>query len=171
MQSALLIKTFFAFIVSVCLLGIVVEAQVKKTKNRTTEMTSDKITYEPDAELLAETRKKVSVAASKKGWAQFNRQSPATNPNATRSAYVAQFKIKDDAENLMNVIVVYEKSSDKFFEIRGFDDFPWRPFSEIRWIDNDVLQFELWVNPHNGGRYRVNSKTGKVVAAGYVRSN
>lgn len=171
MQSTLLIKTFFAFIVSVCLFGIIVEAQVKKAKNKSTEMTSDEITYEPDAELLAETRKKVSVAVSKKDWAQFNRQSPATNPKATRSAYVAQFKIKDDAENLMDVIVVYEKSSDKFFEIRGFDDFPWRPFSEIRWINNDILQFEQWVNPHNGGRYRVNLNTGKVVSAGYVRSN
>lgn len=171
MQSKLLIKTFFAFVAGMCLFSVFAEAQTKKEKNKSTEMTSDKITYEPDAELLAEMRKKVSVAVSKKDWAQFNRQSPATNREATRSAYVAQFRTDGDAENLMEVVVVYEKSSDKFFEIRGFDDFPWRPFSEIRWFNNDVLQFELWVNPNNGGRYRINLKTGKVVAAGYVRSN
>jgi hypothetical protein len=171
MQSKLLFKSFFALFIGVSLLGVCAEAQTKKAKNKTAEQGSDKIIYEPDADLLREMRGKVSVRLSKKDWAQFNRQSPVVNPKGTRSAYVAQFKIDGDTDNLMDVIVVNEKPGNKFYEIRGFDDFPWRPFDEIRWINNDVLQFEQWVNPHNGGRYRINLKTGKVVAAGYVRSN
>lgn len=142
-----------------------------KPVKKTIQPIEDKIIYEPDAELLETLRTKVTVVESKKDWTQFNRQRPIGNSDGTRAAYVAQFKVKDEPDAFTDVIVVYEKASDKFYEIRGIDDFPWRPFDAIKWRNADVLEFEQWVNPNNGGRYAVNLKTGKIVAAGYVRSN
>lgn len=152
-------------------------AQTARAKNKnvkpikkTIQKTDDKIVYEPDAEMLADLRGKVLLLESKKDWAQFNRQQPINNADGTRTAYVAQFKMKENPEATTDVIVVFEKASDKFYEIRGIEDFPWRPFDQIKWTSNEVLEFEQWVNPNNGGRYAVNVKTGKIVRAGYVRS-
>lgn len=143
------------------------EAQTKRPKTKTAaKAAADKIAYAPDADLLNELRDQIRVVESKKDWARFNRQSPATNKTASRSAYVAQFAIDADAENTIDVIVVYDKTADKYYEIRGFD-FP-RPFENLRWTSDDVLQFDQWVNPSRGGRYAVNLKTGNLVAAGYI---
>lgn len=164
---------FFAFAAIVSPLSAKIEAQTKRVKpnKKTIQKADDKIIYEPDAELLATLKTKVSVVESKKDWAEFNRQRPVNNRDASRSAYVARFKMKDEPDALFDVIIVYENSSGKFFEIRSIEDFPWRPFSEIKWTSSDVVEFEQWVNPNNGGRYAVNVKTGKIVRAGYVRSN
>jgi len=165
-------RVLLAFAVGVFVFGNFAEAQTKRPQKPTKQITkqmNDKIEYEPDAGLLKEMQAQISVVESKKDWKQFNRQSPTVNKSGRRSAYIAQFAIEPDGEALIDVIVVYEKSSDKFYEIRGFD-FP-RPFDELKWISDDVLQFEQWVNPRSGGRYTVNVKTGKVISAGYVRSN
>ncbi|MBA2736845.1 MAG: hypothetical protein H0U50_08690 [Pyrinomonadaceae bacterium] len=162
-----------AFIVGVFVFGNVAEAQTKRPKKKPTkQMTkqmNDKIEYAPDADLFKEMQAQVTIVESKKDWKQFNRQSPTINKSGSRSAYIAQFGIEEDKEAMIDVIVVYEKSSDKFYEIRGFD-FP-RPFDELKWTSDDVLEFEQWVNPHNGGRYAINLRTGKIVAAGYLRNN
>ncbi len=169
-------QMFLVVAVGVFVFGGFAEAQVKRAKNGKTKQTkqagktaSDKIKYEPDADLFKEMQAQITVVESKKDWARFNRQSPKTNKSGTRAAYIAQFAIDADKENLIDVIVVRDAATDKFYEIRGFD-FP-RPFNKLKWIDDDTLEFEQWVNPSNGGRYRVNVQTGKVVAAGYVRSN
>ena len=147
-------------------------AQTKRPKKKTpVKQTSDKIIYEPDAEMLREMQSKVKVIESKQDWAKFDRQSPIVNPSKTRSAYVAQFKTAAETNATLDVIVIYDSATDKFYEIRGIEDFPWRPFSDFKWISDDALEFDQWINPTNGGRYRVNVKTGKIVAAGYVRSN
>ena len=122
--------------------------------------------YTPDAATLKEMQKTISIVESKKDWAQFNRQSPTINPNKTRSAYIASFAIAGDAENLMDVIVVHDKPTDKFYEIRGLD-FP-RPFENLTWKSNDVLVFDQWINPNRGGRYAVNIKTKKLTAFGFI---
>jgi len=161
-----------AFIVGIFVFGNYAEAQTKRPKKKTStqkmKQADNQIEYAPDVDLLKEMQAQISVVESKKDWKQFNRQSPTVNKSGSRSAYIAQFAIEENNEALIDVIVVYEKSSDKFYDIRGFD-FP-RPFDELKWTSDDVLQFEQWVNPHNGGRYAVNLKTGKVVSAGYVKS-
>ncbi|HEX9961264.1 MAG TPA: hypothetical protein VGB00_10050 [Pyrinomonadaceae bacterium] len=165
-------RVFSAFAAGVFVFGTYAGAQTKRPPKPTKQITkqmNDKIKYEPDAGLLREMQAQISVVESKKDWKRFNRQSPAVNKSGGRSAYIAQFAIEPGDEALLDVIVVYEKSSDKFYEIRGFD-FP-RPFGGLKWTSDDVLQFEQWANPRNGGRYAVNVKTGKVVSAGYVRSN
>jgi len=162
-----------AFIVGVGVFGNVTEAQTKRPKKKPTaqklNQANDKIEYAPDADLLKKMQVQIMVVKSKKDWKQFNRQRPIVNKSGSRSAYIVEFAIEENNKAMIDVIVIYEKSSDKFYEIRGFD-FP-RPFDELKWTSNDVLEFEQWVNPHNGGRYMVNLKTGKVVSAGYVRSN
>lgn len=146
-------------------------AQPTKRPPKKTALTAkDQTIYEADAEMLRDLQTKVRVVESKKDWAKFDRQSPFTNPAKTRSAYIAQFPIEANTENLMDVVVVHDLKRDKFYEIRGFDNFPWRPLSDVKWVSTDVLQFDQWVNPNNGGRYQVNLKTGQIVAAGYVRS-
>lgn len=168
-------RTFFILLICSFLLNGAAAQKKRPKKNTSPKPTQvqmkDEIIYEPDAEMLREMREKVRVIESKQNWTEFNRQSPIVNPAQTRSAYAAKFKMESDAENLIEVVVVHDSPTNKFYEIRGIEDFPWRPFSDFRWISDDVLQFEQWVNPNNGGRYRVDLKTGKIVAAGYVRSN
>lgn len=175
------VQILFIFVLTFALGAMTIAAQSKRPKIKTSKTAKtvkpkivDKIVYEPDADLLKETGEKVSVVEANNDWAQFNRQRPINNSSGTWTAYIAQYPLKsaDAPENtLFDVIVVHDTKNDKFYKIQGFDDFNWRPFSEIKWTSADVLQFEQWVNPHNGGRYSVNVKTGKLVAAGYVRSN
>lgn len=166
-------QVLLAFAIGVFVFGNFAEAQTaranKRPKAKKVQQANDNVEYAPDADLLKEMQAQITIVESKKDWKQINRQSPTVNKPGSRSAYVAQFAIEENNEALIDVIVVYEKSSDKFYEIRGFD-FP-RPFEELKWTSNDILDFEQWVNPHNGGRYAVNVKTGKIVRAGYVRSN
>lgn len=168
-------RVIFTVAVGVFVLGSFAEAQTKRPKNKTNtkqkqvnKQMDDKISYTPDADLLKEMQEQISVVESKKDWMQFNRQRPIVSRSGNRSADIAQFAIEPGGEALIDVIVVYEKASDKFYEIRGFD-FP-RPFEDLKWTDDDTLQFDQWVNPTRGGRYRVNLKTGKIVSAGYLES-
>ena len=143
----------------------------KKTTNQRSVQTREKIGYEPDADLLRELQEKVQIIESNQEWTKFNRQSATFNPARTRTAYTAQFKMENEPDAMLDVIIIADKESGEMFEVRGFDDFPWRPLSGFKWITNDIFQFEQWVNPGNGRRYQINLKTSKVVAAGYVRSN
>ncbi|HEY0049583.1 MAG TPA: hypothetical protein VGB68_09880 [Pyrinomonadaceae bacterium] len=166
-------RVFLAFALGVFVFANYAEAQTKRPQQKPAEQITkqmkDEVTYEPDGGLLKEMWSRISVVESKKDWKQFKRQRPTLNKSGSRSAYIAQFAIEPGGEALIDVIVVYEKSSGKFYELRGFD-FP-RPFVELKWTSDDVLQFEQWVNPTNGGRYAINVKRGEIVSAGYVRSN
>ena len=164
-------RVLLAFFVSVFVFGNYAEAQMKRPQptRQITKQMKNGVKYEPDGGLLKEMWSRISVVESKKDWKQFKRQRPTLNKSGSRSAYIAQFAIEPGGEALIDVIVVYEKSSGKFYELRGFD-FP-RPFVELKWTSDDVLQFEQWVNPTNGGRYAINVKRGEIVSAGYVRSN
>lgn len=173
MHKRLLKQLIFAFAVGFLLFGFSAEAQTKRAKKKLIKQTikqmDGKIIYEPDADLLKEMREQISIVESKKDWVEFNRQRLIINPSGNRSAYVAQFKIAPDGEALIDVVVVHDSATDKFYEIRGFN-FP-RPFENLKWTSDDALQFDQWVNPRNGGRYRVNLETGKIISAGYLRSN
>jgi len=142
------------------------QVPVKERADPQTQVSDAKIKYTPDAEMLKELRKTISIVESKRDWAKFNRQRPITNKNRTRSAYLAGFKIEDDIDNLLEVIVVSDAGTNKFYEIRGFA-FP-RPMENLVWQSNEVLVFDQWLNPNRGGRYAVNLKTKKLVAFGFI---
>jgi hypothetical protein len=125
-----------------------------------------KTKYTPDAEMLKELQKDISVVESKQDWAEMNRQSPVINSNKTRTAYIAAFDIGGDDNNLRDAVVVFEKKSNKFYEIRGLDS-P-RPIENVKWQSNDVIVFDQWMNPTRGGRYAVNLRTKKLVSFGFL---
>lgn len=176
-KSNFLRQAIFALFIAVLVFGNFAEAQTKRPKNNRTKQlkptkqaikqTDNKVRYNADTDLLKAMQEQVKVVESKKDWTQFNRQSPAAGKNKIRSAYIAQFAIEADTGATIDVIVVHNFSTDKFYEIRGFD-FP-RPFDDLIWINDDTLQFDQWVNPQRGGRYQVNLKTEKIVAAGYLQ--
>lgn len=43
-----------------------------------------------------------------------------------------------------------------------------RPVDELKWLDNERLSYERWMNPHFGHRYVVNVRTRKQVGAWIV---
>ncbi len=49
-------------------------------------------------------------------------------------------------------------------EIQGFPS-PWRPFSDLVWLTDDILVFDRWSNPHYGMHYAVNVRERKLIAA------
>ncbi len=176
-KSNFLWQAIFALFIGVVVFGNFADAQTKRPKNNGTKRAKpnkqaikqirDRVSYNSDADLLKAMQEQVKIVESKKDWMQFNRQNPAAGKNKTRSAYIAQFEIEADNDATIDVIIVHNFSTNKFYEIRGFD-FP-RPFDDLIWINDDTLQFDQWVNPQRGGRYQVNLKTGKVVAAGYLQ--
>lgn len=175
-------QIIFAVIISIFASGLTVFAQTKQASNKKSvkkvkPQKLDCIVYEPDLELLREMQGKIRIIEAPQDWTRFDRQRPITNADGLRSAYIAKYQLKTEnsgessEENLTDVIVFHNADNNKFYKISGVEDFPWRPQSELRWTSADVLEFEQWVNPDNGGRYAVNVKTGKVERAGFVRSN
>lgn len=173
MHKNLLKQFVFAFIAGAILFGANAAAQTKKTgrkaTNKTIEQTTPGVIYEADADLLNQMREQISIVESEQNWETLDRKTAVSNSAKTMTAYVAQFKIDEGSDALIDVVVVYGKEAGEFYEIRGFD-VP-RPFENLKWVGRDVVQFDQWVNGSNGGRYRVNLKTGEVIAAGYLRSN
>lgn len=173
MHKNLLKQFVLAFVAGAVLFGANAAAQTKKTgkkaATKTIGQTTSGVIYEADADLLNQMREQISVVESEQNWEMLDRKTAVNNSAKTMTAYVAQFKIDADGDSMIDVVVVYGKEAGEFYEIRGFD-FP-RPFENLKWVGSDVLQFDQWVNGSNGGRYRVNLKTGEIVAAGYLRSN
>lgn len=74
-KSKVFWQMFLGFAVGVFVFGGFAEAQVKRAKNGKTKqtkqvnkMTSDKIEYQPDADLLKEIQTQITVVESKKDW-------------------------------------------------------------------------------------------------------
>jgi hypothetical protein len=61
-------------------------------------------------------------------------------------------------------IFVAERRTGKTIEIRGLP-LEWRPFSNLTWVDNRILMFDRWSQPHFGVHYAVNVEGRNLVAA------
>ena len=61
-------------------------------------------------------------------------------------------------------LFVSERETKKVFEIKGLP-LEWRPFSDLRWANNQTLMFDRWSQPHYGVHYSVNVKTRKLMVA------
>jgi hypothetical protein len=87
----------------------------------------------------------------------------AAKENRVRSrdgSYEAFTSDKSDEPGIYFV----ERRTGKVFEVRGLP-LPYRPFSDLAWINNWTLQFDRWSQPHYGIHYVVNVKTKKLVSA------
>ncbi|MET0753574.1 MAG: hypothetical protein ABWZ66_09380 [Pyrinomonadaceae bacterium] len=97
----------------------------------------------------------------------MERQRPIINANKIREAYIVEFSIDDDDENLRDVIAVRDTRAEKFYEIQGIDS-P-RPIENVKWQSNEVIVFDQWMNPTRSGRYAVNLRTKKLVGFGFLK--
>ena len=79
---------------------------------------------------------------------QFDRQENAVfNPDQTYRAFAVC--------NEQCGIYVEQSEGDRLFELRG-PFLPWRPFSGLTWLNDDILAFDQWSNPDYGIHYQVN---------------
>jgi hypothetical protein len=61
-------------------------------------------------------------------------------------------------------IYFVERLTGKVYEVRGLP-LPHRPFSDLVWINNRVLVFDRWSQPHYGIHYAVNVRRKRLVRA------
>ncbi|MDY0274312.1 MAG: hypothetical protein RBR42_02600 [Desulfomicrobium sp.] len=59
--------------------------------------------------------------------------------------------------------------TDEIFVILGVP-MPWRPFSDLVWVQDRYLVFDRWAQPHFGMHYVVDTKEKKLVLARTVES-
>ncbi len=80
-------------------------------------------------------------------------------------AYQA-FRVEEPSAGggFMDRLIVEDLSSGKTYEIQGLPA-PWRPFSDLVWIDPDILVFDRWSQPHYGWHYAVDVRQGQLIQA------
>lgn len=61
-------------------------------------------------------------------------------------------------------IFVEDLGTSQIREIQGIS-LPWRPFSDLVWITNDVLVFDQWTQPYYGIHYAVDVNAKKLILA------
>ena len=61
-------------------------------------------------------------------------------------------------------IYFVERVTGKVYEVRGLP-LPHRPFSDLAWVNNRMLAFDRWSQPHYGIHYAVNVRGKKLVKA------
>ena len=61
-------------------------------------------------------------------------------------------------------IYFVERNRGKVYEVRGLP-LPNRPFSDLAWVNNRMLVFDRWSQPHYGIHYAVNVRGKKLVRA------
>jgi hypothetical protein len=81
----------------------------------------------------------------------------AINPNRTFQAYTF-------CDEQSCKLIIEELGDDQFYELRG-PFLTWRPFSGLTWLNNDILAFDQWSNPHYGIHYQINFLERRLVSA------
>jgi hypothetical protein len=61
-------------------------------------------------------------------------------------------------------IFIEEVETGRTYEMRGVF-LPWRPFSDLVWVSNNILVFDVWSQPHYGIHYAVDTRERKLVLA------
>jgi hypothetical protein len=73
-----------------------------------------------------------------------------TSPNGIFRAFVAC-----EDEQCQDRLFVEDLTNSQIFEVTFSARLPWRPISSVMWIDDYVLAFSQWSNPHYGFRYAI----------------
>lgn len=71
------------------------------------------------------------------------------------------FTSSDDTE--FHIYFV-DRATGKVYEVRGLP-LPYRPFSNLSWVNNRTLVFDRWSQPHYGIHYAVNVREKRLVIA------
>lgn len=73
-----------------------------------------------------------------------------TSSNAVFHAFIAC-----EFENCQPRLFVKDLTNSNIFEVTFSMRIPWRPLSDLTWIDDNILAFSQFSNPHNGFRFAV----------------
>lgn len=64
-------------------------------------------------------------------------------------------------------IFIEDLETEQLYELQG-PFLSWRPFSGLTWLNNDVLAFDQWSNPHYGIHYEINFRERKLVSVSAI---
>ncbi len=88
------------------------------------------------------------------------RENITLNPNKSFRAFTTC-----EGAPCQHKIYVEAHNTGQTFEIQGLSSLPWRPFSDLVWITDDILVFDRWSQPHYGIHFAVDVKARKLVLA------
>ena len=82
----------------------------------------------------------------------------------SRDGKYEAFTLYDPDQSPSFRIYFVERQIRKVYEVRGLP-LPYRPFSDLVWVNNQTLVFDRWSQPHYGIHYVVNVRTKKLERA------
>lgn len=83
------------------------------------------------------------------------------NPARSRDRRYEAFTSSDPTQFRIYFI---ERGTGKVYEVRGLP-LPYRPFSNLSWVNNRTLVFDRWSQPHYGIHYAIDAREKKLVKA------
>lgn len=89
------------------------------------------------------------------------RQNITVNQEQTYQAFTI-CEPRAEVEGCQETIFIEAIATEKYYQISGIP-LSWRPFSNLIWQDETILQFDRWSNPHYGWRYTVDLTHKKLV--------
>jgi len=89
------------------------------------------------------------------------RENIAVNEEQTYQAFTICQPISEH-EGCQEKIFIEEISTGKYYQIQGIP-LSWRPFTNLGWRNETMLEFDRWSNPHYGLRYTVDMTEKKLV--------
>ncbi|MBN1483809.1 MAG: PD40 domain-containing protein [Chloroflexia bacterium] len=93
---------------------------------------------------------------------QAERYQITPNRAGTRRAFCIQEQAPSGG--WVERLIVEDLAQGSLYEIQGLP-LPWRPFSDLAWLDEDVLVFDRWAQPHYGTHYAVDVRQGTLLLA------
>lgn len=93
------------------------------------------------------------------------RRQSVTSPAGSYRAFVVCQPLAAEPEVCQDRIFVEDLAVGSVLELRADCFLPWRPFSNLSWSADTVLQFVQWANPSFGHRFEVNVKARQLVRA------
>jgi hypothetical protein len=88
-----------------------------------------------------------------------------SNPAGSHRAFVVCQPTAAESEVCQESVFVENLAAGSILELRADCLLPWRPFSNLSWPADHVLQFDQWANPSFGHRYEVNVETHQLLRA------
>jgi hypothetical protein len=148
LYKAKILVSGLAILLSICLEAFPQSTKKVSSKNHRHVSMSDFSLKEIAAEFsMPETMLQKDLA----------RENSVTNATRTYDAFIV------DTTRLF----IKARKTGKTFEILGLP-LGHRPFSDPEWLNNQILIFDRWAQPHYGTHYALNVKTGKLIkAAGF----
>lgn len=96
--------------------------------------------------------------------AKLEKQYPVQSKNNAFQAFALVVPRNKEGSETVDRIFFVDKKSSRVFEIYGLPD-SHRPFDDLKFVENNILRFDRWSNPHGGKRYEFDLRRRKLVKA------